>query len=122
MYIMRGSILSLSTMQFHDRTGETLQTIRASILGSVALLPLLVLPTMVGALVDHAGFTEAEAGWVASVGFAGSALGAIIAGLRIRHFDPRLLAVIGLLTKQQQQNCCAAGEHHRGCDTQQRGH
>jgi len=84
-------------MRFHDMTSETLQTIRASILGSVALLPLLVLPTMVGALVDHAGFTEAEAGWIVSVGFAGSALGAIIAGLRIRHFDPRLLAVIGLV-------------------------
>lgn len=90
-------MLGLSTMRFHHMTRETLQTIRASILGSVALLPLLVLPTMVGALVDHAGFTEAEAGWVAAVGFAGSALGAIIAGLRIRHFDPRLLAITGLL-------------------------
>ena len=84
-------------MRFHDMTRETLQTIRASILGSVALLPLLVLPSLVGALVDHAGFTEAEAGWVAAVGFAGSALGAIIAGLRIRHFDPRMLAITGLV-------------------------
>lgn len=94
---MRGSMLGLSTMRFHDMTRETLQTIRASILGSVALLPLLVLPSMVGALVDHAGFTESEAGWVAAVGFAGSALGAIIAGLRIRHFDPRVLAITGLV-------------------------
>jgi MFS family permease len=78
-------------------TSETLQTIRVSVLGSIALLPLLVLPTMIGALVDYTGFTEAEAGWVAAVGFAGSALGAIVAGLRIRHFDPRMLGVVGLV-------------------------
>jgi MFS family permease len=88
---------ALSTIRFHDMTSETLQTIRVSVLGSVSLMPLLILPTMVGALVDYAGFTEAEAGWVAAVGFAGSALGAIVAGLRIRHFDPRILAVVGLI-------------------------
>jgi len=52
---------------------------------------------MVGALVDYAGFTEAEAGWVAAVGFAGSALAAMLVGLRIQHFDPRKLAVLGLI-------------------------
>lgn len=75
---------------------ETIRFIRASILGSVAILPILILPTMVGALVDYVGFTEAEAGWVAAVGFAGSALGAITVGLRIRHLDPQKLAVLGL--------------------------
>lgn len=94
---MRGSMAALSTIRFHDMTSETLQTIRVSVLGSVSLMPLLILPTMVGALVDYAGFTEAEAGWVAAVGFAGSALGAIVAGLRIRHFDPRILGVVGLI-------------------------
>jgi MFS family permease len=76
---------------------ETMRIIRASILGSVAILPILMLPTMVGALVDYAGFTEAEAGWVAAVGFAGSALGAITVGLRVRHLDPQKLAVLGLM-------------------------
>ncbi len=94
---MRGSMAALSTIRFHHMTSETLQTIRVSVLGSVSLMPLLILPTMVGALVDYAGFTEAEAGWVAAVGFAGSALGAIVAGLRIRHFDPRILGVVGLI-------------------------
>ena len=94
---MRGSMAALSTIRFHVMTSETLQTIRVSVLGSVSLMPLLILPTMVGALVDYAGFTEAEAGWVAAVGFAGSALGAIVAGLRIRHFDPRILGVVGLI-------------------------
>jgi MFS family permease len=86
------SILSASIMQ-----AETMRIIRASILGSVAVLPILILPSMVGALVDFAGFTEGEAGWVAAVGFTGSALGAIGAGLRIQHFDPRRLAIFGLL-------------------------
>ena len=76
---------------------ETMRTISASILGSVAILPILILPAMVGALVDYVGFTEAEAGWVAAVGFAGSALGAITVGLRIRHLDPQKLAVLGLI-------------------------
>jgi len=76
---------------------ETKRTIWASILGSVAILPILILPSMVGALVDIAGFTEGEAGWVAAVGFTGSALGAIGAGLRIQHFDPRRMAIFGLL-------------------------
>lgn len=77
---------------------ETIRIIRASILGSVAILPILILPSMVGALVDYAGFTESEAGWVAAIGFSGSALGAIAAGLRIQHLDPRKLAAFGLLT------------------------
>lgn len=76
---------------------ETMRTIRASILGSVAILPILILPILVGALVDYADFSEAEAGWAASVGFAGAALGAIVVGLRIQHFNPRVLAVNGLL-------------------------
>ena len=78
-------------------SNDTIRTIQASVLGSVALMPLLVLPGMVGGLVDYAGFTEAEAGWVASGGFAGGAVGSIFAGLRIRHLDPRLLAVAGLI-------------------------
>jgi len=86
------SILSESNMQ-----AETMRIIRASILGSVAILPILILPSMVGALVDIAGFTEGEAGWVAAIGFTGSALGAIGAGLRIQHFDPRRMAIFGLL-------------------------
>lgn len=77
---------------------ETTRIVRASIIGSVAVLPILILPTMVGALVDHAGFSETAAGWAAAVGFAGSALGAMVAGLRIQHLDPRKLAVFGLTT------------------------
>jgi predicted MFS family arabinose efflux permease len=76
---------------------EQIQIIRLSLLGSVSILPLLVLPTMVGALVDYAGFTESEAGWVAALGGMGGALAAIVIALRIRHLDPRKLAVVGLI-------------------------
>ena len=75
---------------------DMIRMVRLSVLGSVAILPLLVLPTMVGALVDYAGFSESEAGWVAAVGGMGGALAAIVIALRIRHLDPRWLAVIGL--------------------------
>ncbi len=76
---------------------EQIRIIRLSLLGSVSILPLLVLPTMVGALVDYAGFTESEAGWVAALGGMGGALAAIVIALRIRHLDPRKLAVVGLI-------------------------
>ena len=78
-------------------SSETLRVIRLSVLGSVAILPVLILPAMVGALIDYATFTESEAGWLAAAGFAGSAIGAIATGLRIRHFDPAKLAMGGLI-------------------------
>ncbi|MGI9205330.1 MAG: MFS transporter, partial [Woeseiaceae bacterium] len=62
-----------------------------------AILPILILPTMVGALIEYSGFTESEAGWLATAGFVGSALGAIVIGLRIRHIDPRRLVIAGVL-------------------------
>ncbi len=76
---------------------ESLRIVRLAVLGSISILPLLILPTMVGALVDYAGFTEAQAGWAAAAGGAGGALAAIAIALRIRHLDPRRLAVAGLL-------------------------
>jgi len=78
-------------------SNESMRVIRLSILGSVAIMPILILPTMIGALIDYTGFTESEAGWLAAAGFTGSALGAIAAGLRIRHLDPQKLAVFGLV-------------------------
>lgn len=78
-------------------SSEAIRVIRLSVLGSVAILPILILPTMIGALIDYTGFSESEAGWLAAAGFTGSALGAIAAGIRIRHLDPQKLAVFGLL-------------------------
>ena len=76
---------------------EMTRIIRISILGAISLLPLLILPVMVGALVDDVGFTESEAGWVTAIFFVGSAIAALVIGLRIRHLDPLKLATFGLL-------------------------
>lgn len=76
---------------------ETMRLVRLAVLGSISILPLLILPSMVGALVDGAGLSESQAGWVAAVGSFGGALAAIAIALRIRHLDPRRLAVIGLV-------------------------
>ena len=77
--------------------GDAIRITRLAVLGSISISPLLILPTMVGALVDYADFTESQAGWVAAVGSAGNALAAIMIGLRIRHLDPRKLAVAGMI-------------------------
>ncbi len=53
---------------------------------------------MVGAIIDYAAYTDAEAGWIATAGFVGSALAAIVVGLRIRHLNPRKICVVGLIT------------------------
>jgi hypothetical protein len=44
-----------------------------SAIGTVAILPLLVLPAMVGVLVDESAISESFAGWSASVNFFGGA-------------------------------------------------
>ena len=72
------------------------RTLLMAILGSVSLMPLLVLPIVVGGFVDYLAFTESEAGYVASAGFLGSATAAIVISLRIHHLDLRRLAWTGL--------------------------
>ncbi len=40
-----------------------------SVIGTASFLPLLVLPAMVGVLVDEAALSESFAGWAASANF-----------------------------------------------------
>ena len=68
-----------------------------SLLGCVSLMPLLVLPILVGAYVDELGLGESGAGWVASAGFLGSAIGALGLAFRIHHLNLRRLATYSLL-------------------------
>ena len=74
-----------------------LRTVLLALLGSVSLMPLLVLPVMVGGFVDYLGMTQSGAGWAASAGFLGSATGAILVALRIHHLDLRKIALAGLI-------------------------
>jgi predicted MFS family arabinose efflux permease len=67
-----------------------------SVIGTVTLMPLLVLPAMVGVLVDEAGMTQAFAGWVASFNFFGGALIALLMALRMHRLNLRRIAALGL--------------------------
>jgi len=60
-----------------------------SIAGSISLLPLLVLPAMIGVLVDESGLSEAFAGMSASANFAGGASIAMLMAFRMHHIDLR---------------------------------
>ncbi|MEM6682986.1 MAG: MFS transporter [Pseudomonadota bacterium] len=66
-------------------------------IGTIALLPLLLLPAMVGVLVDDGGLTETQAGWLSAVGALGGAGVSFMMALRMHCIQPRRLAAIMLL-------------------------
>ena len=68
-----------------------------SVIGSITLMPLLVLPAMVGTLIDETTLTEAQAGWSASLNFFGGAIIAGLMALRMHRLDLSKVAAIGLL-------------------------
>jgi len=72
------------------------RTVLLAVLGSVSLMPLLVLPVMVGSFVDHLVLSDSEAGYVASAGFLGGAIAAIFISLRIHHVNLRRMVYFGL--------------------------
>ena len=78
------------------RKDNVRRTVLLSFLGAISLMPLLVLPVMVGSFVDHLSLSDSQAGYVASAGFLGGALAAIFISLRIHHVDLRLMAYSGL--------------------------
>jgi predicted MFS family arabinose efflux permease len=67
-----------------------------SIIGTVALMPLLVLPAMVGVLVDNAAMSDSSAGWSASLNFLGSAIVGILMAIRVHHVNLRQVATFAL--------------------------
>jgi predicted MFS family arabinose efflux permease len=68
-----------------------------SVIGSATLMPLLVLPAMIGVLVDNAGMSDSSAGFSASANFLASAVIGLILAVRIHHVDLRKLCRIVLL-------------------------
>jgi predicted MFS family arabinose efflux permease len=78
------------------RSGNLTEFSAYSVIGTVTLMPLLVLPAMVGVLVDEAGLSESFAGWVASANFFGGALAGLLIALRIHRLDLRRIAALGL--------------------------
>ena len=67
-----------------------------SVIGTVSFLPLLVLPAMVGVLVDEAGLSESFAGWAASVNFFGVSAVAFLLAFQMHRIDLRRMAIITL--------------------------
>ena len=57
-------------------------------------MPLLVLPAMVGVLVDNAGMSDSAAGWSASTLFLASAVVGIVMSVQIHRLDLRRIARI----------------------------
>jgi predicted MFS family arabinose efflux permease len=60
-------------------------------------MPLLVLPAMIGTLIDETSLTEAQAGWSASLNFLGGAIIAGLMALRMHHLDLSKVAAVGFL-------------------------
>lgn len=68
-----------------------------SVIGTVSLMPLLVLPAMVGLLVDEAGMSDQSAGWSASLNFFGGALTGLVMSLTIHSINLRRLCRLALV-------------------------
>lgn len=67
-----------------------------SIIGTVALMPLLVLPAMIGVLVDNAGMSDSSAGWSASANFLAAAAVGLLISIRIHRLNLRKVATWAL--------------------------
>lgn len=67
-----------------------------SILGTVGLAQLMILPIMSGAFVDYRGLSDQAVGWIASANFAGIALVSIVVSLKIHHWRLVPIALIGI--------------------------
>lgn len=67
-----------------------------SVIGTVSFLPLLVLPAMVGVLVDEAALSESFAGWAASANFVGVSVVAGLMAFQMHRADLRKMATVSL--------------------------
>jgi len=67
-----------------------------SVVGTVALMPLLVLPAMIGVLVDNAGMSDSAAGWSASANFFAGAVVGLLMAVRVHRINLRQVATVAL--------------------------
>lgn len=78
------------------KTGNFRSFLAFSIIGTVSLMPLLVLPAMVGVLVDNAAMSDSSAGLSASANFLAGATVGLVLALRLHHVDLRRLSTFAL--------------------------
>jgi len=60
-------------------------------------MPLLVLPAMIGVLVDHAGMSDSSAGWSASAHFLASFVAGLVLSLRVHRLNLKRVATFALV-------------------------
>ncbi|MEM9387327.1 MAG: MFS transporter [Pseudomonadota bacterium] len=68
----------------------------ASLIGCVALIPILIGPIIIGVLVDFGGLTDTQAGVTSAYGAIGTVTVALICALRMHRLPLRRLATMGL--------------------------
>ncbi|MEW6982019.1 MFS transporter [Colwelliaceae bacterium 6471] len=66
------------------------------LLGSITVLPVLILPNLVGSVVDEFGFTETQASTAASLNFIAGAIIALVMAFNIRRLNLQKVAVFSL--------------------------
>jgi len=67
------------------------------LLGSITVLPVLILPNLVGSVVDELGFTEIQASTAASLNFIAGALIALVMAFKVRSLNLQRVAVVSLV-------------------------
>lgn len=81
-------------------------------IGTITLMSLLVLPAMIGTLVDETSLTEVQAGWSASLNFLGGAVIAGLMALRMHHLDLRKISMFGFLLAATGDVLAGFSTHH----------
>jgi|GEM_PF-513468 len=75
----------------------TSRMVLIGLLGSITVLPVLILPNLVGSVVDEFGFTETQASTAASLNFIAGAIIALVMAFRIRSLNLKKVAIASLL-------------------------
>lgn len=78
------------------RSKITMRMLLMGLLGSITVLPVLILPNLVGSVVDEFGFTETQASTAASLNFIAGALIALVMAFNIRRLNLQKVAIISL--------------------------
>ena len=72
--------------------------ISISFIGTTGLAFAIVLPILIGAIVDTFGFSRPMVGWISSINILGAAIGGLITTLRIGRNSLKHLVRVGLMT------------------------
>lgn len=67
-----------------------------SIVGTIGLSSLMILPILVGAYVDYLGFAEDTAGWISAANLAGVAVMTLVVSLKTKHWPLAKIAGYGM--------------------------